>query len=483
MKMQGNPLDVNILTEVYINEEINHREIVDTPQETESLANSIEDSGGLLQRIIIYPTPADRLKSHGMPYELGSGYRRCAALIYLAEKLSDTGWVESVPAELREGLTAGRRALDQLMENLQRKDLKPMEQAIAMREVMLEKDHGLTQTDLARAVGMPVSTVSNFLTTANFLTPNVADLALKGTLGWAHAKDLAGFTKKFKIDAPMQATLAAVGTGLSHADFLKHLNEKYEVAAPADDEAVGAGTVAEDGVSTGKSEGGQEGAEAGATDNQRTYTTMRSKEISDKYIPKFKALQTDAKSEAEKAAWAIRIDTLNFAMKMEGTTLGSILAPWEEEELEKAEELKAAEEEVRLRKSYIRRTVTFMKQELKKAPPISLADGSPNPNRSMPTLAQVLQSVKQNITDSLAKGKEAGLGENVCIDGFPVPSVDEFMKTINSEFAASQKKENESNQKRKDAAEARKLEADAKKAAAEEAGASGEAKAEELATA
>ncbi len=148
MNREANLLHVNIMTEVYIDPEINNRELADTEDETASLANSIESTAGLLQPIVVYATPDARRKEHGMPYELGSGYRRCAALKHLAVSLQDDSWVESVPAMIHEKTDIGERHIHQLVENLQRKDLKPMEIALAFHKAINDKAASLSQSEL-----------------------------------------------------------------------------------------------------------------------------------------------------------------------------------------------------------------------------------------------------------------------------------------------------------------------------------------------
>lgn len=173
MNQKAQAMDVDIVNEVYIDPEINNRELADTPDETESLANSIETTGGLLQPIVVYVTPDARKTEHGMPYELGSGYRRCAALKHLAERNEDETWTAVVPAMVHERTEIADRHVHQLVENLQRKDLAPMEIALAFKRAIDDKSANLNQTELARKIAWPVPTVSNYLRVANNLTPEV----------------------------------------------------------------------------------------------------------------------------------------------------------------------------------------------------------------------------------------------------------------------------------------------------------------------
>jgi len=97
---------VNILTEVYIDPQIDNHLLADSPDVIESLWKSIESNHGLRHRLVIFPRQKGRMAQHQFKYELGDGYRRCAALQILAERDGERKWVETVPATIRTGARA-----------------------------------------------------------------------------------------------------------------------------------------------------------------------------------------------------------------------------------------------------------------------------------------------------------------------------------------------------------------------------------------
>jgi ParB family chromosome partitioning protein len=113
----------------------------------EELAASIR-SHGILQPVVVQPNPD--------PAEPGTflilaGHRRTAAA-----KLAG---IRSVPVTVR--AAAGPKAIEiMLIENCQRSDLSPMEKAEAMGKL---RRRGMSGSDISRAIGLTVSTVSYYL--------------------------------------------------------------------------------------------------------------------------------------------------------------------------------------------------------------------------------------------------------------------------------------------------------------------------------
>jgi len=163
------------------------------PVALEELKASIRQAG-LLQPIVVRPTP------NGGGYELIAGERRLRACQAL-------GW-ERIPAVKRE--VDDRTALTlALIENLQRDDLSPVDEARGYERLLAE--FSLAQQDVADAVGRDRSTVANAL---RLLKLPAAVLAMlhEGQLSVGHARAL------LAIDDPRAAaSLAreAVAQGLS----------------------------------------------------------------------------------------------------------------------------------------------------------------------------------------------------------------------------------------------------------------------------
>jgi ParB family chromosome partitioning protein len=114
-------------------------------EELAELRESLKTSG-LLQPITVRPSP----KNNG--YELIAGERRLRAA-------ADLGW-ETIPAVVKE-MTDQEILTLALIENLQRSDLNPIEEAEGYDQLI--RDFGHTQQSVATIVGKERSTVANVL--------------------------------------------------------------------------------------------------------------------------------------------------------------------------------------------------------------------------------------------------------------------------------------------------------------------------------
>lgn len=107
------------------------------------LAESIKEKG-IIQPIIV--------KKRGDGYELIAGERRWKALQMLG--------IEKVPALIKE--VSGPEVLElALIENIQREELNPIEEALAYNELI--KGFGMTQEELSRRVGKNRSSITNYI--------------------------------------------------------------------------------------------------------------------------------------------------------------------------------------------------------------------------------------------------------------------------------------------------------------------------------
>lgn len=141
------------------------------PQEQlEELANSIRVQG-IIQPIVV------RSKNKGN-YEIIAGERR-----FRAAKLAG---LTSVPALIRE-LPDEAVVAVALIENIQRQDLNPIEEALALQRLISE--FALTHEQVANAVGKSRTMVSNLLRLLN-LAEVVKDLLTRGKIEMGHARAL-----------------------------------------------------------------------------------------------------------------------------------------------------------------------------------------------------------------------------------------------------------------------------------------------------
>lgn len=137
--------------------------------EIASLSESLKEHD-MLQPILV--------RKVGGRYQLISGERRLRAAI-------QAGW-STVPARLRE---ADDRLVAELaiVENLQRKDLNPVEKALSFKRYLDE--HGCSQEDLARRLKIDRSTIANLMRLLELPAP-VLDSLRSGTLSAGHARAL-----------------------------------------------------------------------------------------------------------------------------------------------------------------------------------------------------------------------------------------------------------------------------------------------------
>jgi ParB family chromosome partitioning protein len=148
------------------------------------LAASIE-SQGIIQPIVVTPLP-DRGPEEPR-YQILAGERRWRA--------AQLAGLQQVPVVIRDTPEAERLELA-LVENLQRADLDPIEEARAY-EALIEL-HGYTQADLATRVGKERSTVTNALRLLK-LPSKVQEMLIEGQLQMGHARALLGLEKQSEM--------------------------------------------------------------------------------------------------------------------------------------------------------------------------------------------------------------------------------------------------------------------------------------------
>ena len=141
----------------------------------EELVSSIKEKG-VVQPILVRWKPPEAAGSGG--YELIAGERRLRA--------AREAGLEKIPAIIRE--VADREMLEiSLLENIQREDLNPIEEAEAFRRLMEEFE--LTQEELARRLGKERSTVANILRLLG-LPPEVKKEVREGAISAGHGRAL-----------------------------------------------------------------------------------------------------------------------------------------------------------------------------------------------------------------------------------------------------------------------------------------------------
>lgn len=136
----------------------------------EELAASIR-AQGLMQPVLVRPIGADR-------YEIVAGERRWRA--------SELAGLAEIPTLVREIPDEAALAMA-LIENIQRENLNPLEEAVGIRRLIEEFD--MTHEAAADAVGKSRVAVSNLLRLLNLSEP-VRDMLMDGQLDMGHARAL-----------------------------------------------------------------------------------------------------------------------------------------------------------------------------------------------------------------------------------------------------------------------------------------------------
>jgi ParB family chromosome partitioning protein len=148
------------------------------------LAKSIE-AEGLLQPIVV--------RAKGDQYELIAGERRFRAVQHLGQA--------TIVARVMEVSDASSASLA-LIENLQREDLNPIDEALGFASLL--RDFDLTQEAAAARVGKGRATVANAMRLLT-LEPEVQDLLRQRLISSGHAKVLLGLSSRVEQKRLAQA--------------------------------------------------------------------------------------------------------------------------------------------------------------------------------------------------------------------------------------------------------------------------------------
>jgi ParB family chromosome partitioning protein len=152
------------------------------------LAESIK-SQGIMQPILVRRLIAG---ANAGKYEIIAGERR-----FRAAKLAG---LSEVPVLVRDVPDQAAAAMA-LIENIQREDLNPLEEAQGLQRLI--KEFGLTHEDAAQAVGRSRSAASNLLRLLN-LADAVQTMLMAGDLDMGHARALLSLDKAAQITAANQ---------------------------------------------------------------------------------------------------------------------------------------------------------------------------------------------------------------------------------------------------------------------------------------
>lgn len=169
------------------------------PEQLEALARSIQEHG-VVQPLTVRPLP------NGY-YQIIAGERR-----WRAARMAE---LKEIPAVIMEADDKKTTELA-LIENLQRQDLNPVEEALGYQSLI--NDYGLTQEEAASRVGKSRPAVTNALRILQ-LTPEILEMVRKGSLSAGHARAVLSLKSPQKQQQAAQK-IVALGLSVRQAELL-----------------------------------------------------------------------------------------------------------------------------------------------------------------------------------------------------------------------------------------------------------------------
>ncbi len=179
----------------------------------EELANSIKVQG-VMQPIVVRPIGGGR-------FEIIAGERRWRA--------SQQAGLDKIPAMVREVPDEAAIAMA-LIENIQREDLNPIEEAVALQR--LQQEFELTQQQVADAVGKSRVTITNLLRLIA-LPEEIKTLLAHGDLEMGHARALLGLPLEQQVEGARHVVARGLTVRQTEALVRQWLNSKDKPAEKA----------------------------------------------------------------------------------------------------------------------------------------------------------------------------------------------------------------------------------------------------------
>lgn len=150
-------------------------------EKLQELANSIRQNG-LIEPIIVMQSVAPG------EYELIAGERRLRA--------SKLAGMETIKAIVKDPIPDKDKLDIALIENIQREDLNPIEEALAYKKY--SQEYKYTQEEIAKAVNKNRSVIANTMRLLN-LPENIQQMIIEGKLSAGHGRMLASITDESKL--------------------------------------------------------------------------------------------------------------------------------------------------------------------------------------------------------------------------------------------------------------------------------------------
>ncbi len=182
------------------------------PEALEELAESIK-AQGVMQPIVVRPIGVDK-------YEIIAGERRWRA--------TQLAGLDKIPVVIREVPDEAAIAMA-LIENIQREDLNPIEEAVALKR--LQDEFELTHQEVAAAVGKSRTTVTNLLRLIA-LGDEVKKLLEHGDLEMGHARALLTLPVADQREVARQVVSKGLSVRQTEA-LVRRLQQQQAQPAPA----------------------------------------------------------------------------------------------------------------------------------------------------------------------------------------------------------------------------------------------------------
>jgi ParB family transcriptional regulator, chromosome partitioning protein len=179
------------------------------------LAESIK-AQGIMQPILVRKLGEG---VHTGKYEIIAGERR-----FRAARLAG---LDSVPVLVRDVPNEAAAAMA-LIENIQREDLNPLEEAQGLHRLI--RDFGLTHEQAAQAVGRSRSAASNLLRLLNLAEP-VQTMLMAGDLDMGHARALLALERAAQITAANQITAKKLSVREAES-LVKRIGAEFTLTSP-----------------------------------------------------------------------------------------------------------------------------------------------------------------------------------------------------------------------------------------------------------
>ncbi len=179
------------------------------------LADSIR-AQGLLQALLVRPISNG---ANGATHEIIAGERRFRA--------AQLAGLTDVPVMIKEVDDQAAAAMA-LIENMQREDLNPLEEAQGLQRLV--RDFGMTHEQAAQAVGRSRSAASNLLRLLNLADP-VQTMLMAGDLDMGHARALLALERAAQITAANQITARQMSVREAES-LVKKIGAEFNLVSP-----------------------------------------------------------------------------------------------------------------------------------------------------------------------------------------------------------------------------------------------------------